>query len=187
MCKEPIGFETLVAYWLGEVAPEEEAPLEEHLFACASCSARLEELSAFADGIRAVVRQGRVAAVISAPFLEALRRQGLRIREYRVPPGGRVDCTMRTDDDAVVSRMQAPLAGVKRVDLLQRVEVGGEVSEFRLEDVPFDPAAGEVLTLPLSPAALRKMPAHTARMRLVAVEETGERELGEYVFAHTPG
>jgi hypothetical protein len=31
------------------------------------------------------------------------------------------------------------------------------------------------------------MPAHTATMRLVAVEEKGERELGEYVFAHTPG
>jgi hypothetical protein len=60
------------------------------------------------------------------------------------------------------------------------------VSEFRLEDVPFDPAAGEVLTLPLAPAELRKMPAHTARTRLVAVEETGERELGEYTFAHSP-
>jgi hypothetical protein len=186
-CKQPIAFEALIAYWLGELPREVEEPLEEHLFACASCSARLEELAALAEGIRAVVRQGRVAAVISAPFIEALRRQGLRIREYAVPPGGRVECTMRAEDDAVVSRMQAPLAGVKRVDLLQRVEVDGEVSEFRLEDVPFDPAASEVLTLPLAPAELRKMPAHTARMRLVAVEETGERELGQYVFAHTPG
>jgi hypothetical protein len=132
------------------------------------------------------MREGRVAAGISVPFLETLRSQGMRIREYRVPPDGRVECTLRADDDAVVSRMQAPLAGVKRVDALQRVEVGGEVSEQRVEDVPFDPAAGEVLFLP-SAAALRKMPAHTMRMRLVAVDEAGERPLGEYTFAHTPG
>ena len=181
-----ISLETLIAYWLGELPAAEEAPLEEHLFACASCSARQEELAALAAGIRATVREGRVAAVISKPFLEALKRQGLRIREYRVPPGGRVDCTLRADEDAVVSRMQAPLAGVKRVDALRRMEVGGEVVyEGRLEDVPFDPAAGEVLHLP--PAAwVRGLPANTLRVRLVAVDEAGEREIGDYTFAHTP-
>jgi anti-sigma factor RsiW len=181
-----ISLETLIAYWLGELPAAAQEPLEEHLFACASCSARLEELAALASGIRAAVRDGRVAAVISVPFLEMLKRQGLRIREYRVPPGGRVDCTLRADDDAVVSRMQAPLAGVKRVDALRRMEVGGEVTETRLEDVPFDPAAGEVLHLP-SAAWVRGLPANTLRVRLVAVDEAGERALGEYTFAHTPG
>lgn len=182
-----IGLETLIAYWLGELPAAEEEPLEEHLFACASCSARLEELAALAAGIRATVREGRVAAVISVPFLEALKRQGLRIREYRVAPGGRVDCTLRADEDAVVSRMQAPLAGVKRVDALRRMEVGGNVVfESRIDDVPFDPAAGEVLHLP-SAAWVRGLPANTLRVRLVAVDEAGERALGEYTFAHTPG
>ena len=185
-CGKPIELEALVAWWLGELAPDAEAPIEEHLFACAHCTARLEELAALASGIRATVREGRVAAGISVPFLETLKRQGLRIREYRVPAGGRVECTLRAGDDAVVSRMQAPLAGVKRVDALQRVEIGGEVSEQRVADLPFDPAAGEVLFLP-SAAALRKMPAHTMRVRLVAVDEAGERPLGEYTFAHTPG
>jgi hypothetical protein len=120
------------------------------------------------------------------PFLEALKRQGWRIREYRVAPGGRVDCTLRANEDAVVSRMQASLAGVKRVDALRRMEVGGEVVyEGRLEDVPFDPDAGEVLHLP--PAAwVKALPANTLRVRLVAVDEAGERALGEYTFAHTP-
>ena len=104
-------------------------------------------------GVGVVVHRG--AAGISVPFLEALKRQGLRIREYRVPAGG-------------------------------RAEVGGEASEQRVEDVPFDPAAGEVLFLP-SAAALRKRPVHTVRVRLVAVDEAGERALGEYTFAHTPG
>ena len=37
-----------------------------------------------------------------------------------------------------------------------------------------------------SAAAPRKMPAHTFRVQLVAVDEGGERPLGEYTFAHTP-
>jgi hypothetical protein len=31
------------------------------------------------------------------------------------------------------------------------------------------------------------MPAHTWRVQLLAVEAAGERPLGEYTFAHTPG
>ena len=42
-CKNPIGFETLIAYWLGEVPEKSEAKLDEHLFGCAHCTRRLEE------------------------------------------------------------------------------------------------------------------------------------------------
>ena len=98
----------------------------------------------------------------------------------------RVNCTIRAEDDAVVSRLQVPLAGVKRVDALQSLDLGeGRVQQRRLEDVPFDPVAGEVLSLP-SAAELKKMPAHTFRVQLVAVDDGGERPLGEYTFAHTP-
>src|SRR5262245_52103583 len=135
MCKQPIVFETLVAYWLGEVVPAAEEPLEEHLFACASCSGRLETLGALASGLRTLMREGRAAALITPKFLEALRREGLRIREYRVPPGGSVNCTLLPGEDAVVGRMQVPLAGVKRLDALTRLDVGGEVTEARLEDL----------------------------------------------------
>jgi hypothetical protein len=31
------------------------------------------------------------------------------------------------------------------------------------------------------------MPANTLHVRLVSVEEAGERAIGEYTFAHTPG
>jgi len=185
MCSEPIEFERLAAYWLGEL-PHAEGALEEHLFACAHCSARLEWLAALSDGVRAALREGRVAGIITPAFLEALRRQGLRIREYRVPAGGRADCTLLAGEHAVVGRMQAALGGVKRIDVLKRLEVAGKVTETRAEDVPFDPAAGEVLFLP-SAVWLRKTPANTARVRLVAVEEESERVIGEYTFAHTPG
>lgn len=185
-CATPIDVERLVAYWLGELPAADETPIEEHFFACPHCARRLEELAALAYGVRAVVRAGAVQAVITLPFLEQMKRQGMRIREYRVAPGGRVACTIGEDDDAVVGRMQVDLAGVTRVDALQSLDLGdGRVQRWRLEDVPFDRTADEVLSLP-SAVALRKLPAHTYRVQLVTVDAEGERPLGEYTFAHTP-
>jgi hypothetical protein len=185
-CASPIGFETLVAYWLGELQVPAEETVEEHMFGCAHCTRRLEDLSALASGVRAAVRNGSMPTAVTTAFLQSMRQQGMRLREYVLAPGGRVNCTIRAEDDAVVSRLQAPLAGVKRVDALQTLDLGeGRVQQWRLEDVPFDPEAGEVVSLP-SAAGLKKMPAHTFRVRLVAVDEEGERPLGEYTFAHTP-
>jgi hypothetical protein len=177
--KHHLDLETLTAYWLGEVPGE---ALEEHLFACADCAARLEWLAALSEGVRAAVRAGALGMAVSAPFVEALKRAGMRLREYQLGPGTTLDCTIRADDDAVVSHIRAPLAGARRIDLVERIE-GGD--EMRLEDVPFDAASGEVVYIP--PAAwLKTMPAMTMRVRLVAVEEKGERVVGEYTFAHTP-
>ena len=185
-CATPIEVERLVAWWLGELPAAADAPIEEHLFACAYCTRRLEELAALASGIRAAVRGGAVHAVISQPFLEYMKGQGMRIREYRLAPGERVACTIGASDDAVVSRLQVPLAGVTRVDAVQSLDLGdGRLQQWRLEDVPFDPKADEMLSLP-SAAALKKLPAHTFRVQLVAVDAAGERSLGEYTFAHTP-
>jgi hypothetical protein len=186
-CAKPVAFTSLEAYWLGELPTDVEASLEDHLFGCASCTRRLEDLAALASGIRGAVRNGAVQAVITQRFLDAMKRDGMRIREYRLAPGERVACTIGADDDAVVSRLQAPLAGVGRVDAIQSLDLGdGRVKQWRTEDVPFDPKADEVLSLP-SAEALKKLPAHTFRIRLVAMDESGERPLGEYTFAHTPG
>ncbi len=185
-CANPIEFEQLSAYWLGELTAAAEASIEEHIFGCATCTRRLEELAALAFGIRAVVRRGALHAVITQPFLEQMKRQGMRIREYRLTPGECVACTISANDDGVVGRMQVALAGVKRVDALQSLDPGdGHVQRWRVEDVPFDPSADEMLLLP-SATALRTLPPHTFRVRLVAMEESGERSLGEYTFAHTP-
>ena len=55
----------------------------------------------------------------------------------------------------------------------------------RVQDLPIDSSAGEVLLAPSMPV-VRAMPALTLRMRLVAPEPGGDRLLGEYTFAHTP-
>ena len=77
-CAQPIDFETLIAYWLGELDAAAEAPLEEHFFACAHCTRRLEGLAALASGIRAAVRDGAVAMALTPRFLGYLKEQGLR-------------------------------------------------------------------------------------------------------------
>jgi len=182
-CEDPIGFETLVAYWLGEVPEKREAMLEEHLFSCAYCTERLEGLAALASGVRAAVKDGKVSMVVSEPFVEAMKQAGLCLREYRLEPGGSVNCTIRADDDAVISRIRAPLAGVKRLDVV-RMRGGGE-PDVRLADVPFDAETGEVLMIP-SAAWLKTMPAFTMRMRLIAVGAAGEKQIGDYTFNHSP-
>ncbi len=101
-CAMPIEVEALVAYRLGELPPEAELPIEEHLFGCASCARRLEELAVLAFGISAAVRNGALRAMITQPFLELMKRHGMRVREYGLAPGERVVCTICADDDAVV-------------------------------------------------------------------------------------
>ncbi|HKA45929.1 MAG TPA: hypothetical protein VKF40_28325 [Burkholderiales bacterium] len=184
-CSNPIDFETLLAWWLDELQPAAQEALEEHVFACAHCARRLEEFAAIAGGVRDAVRAGALGVVVTAPFVDALKQAGLRVREYQLVPGSSVNCTIHADDDAVVGRMRAPLGGVRRLDALKQLEVGGVPGpEVRAEDVPFDPASGEVVFVP-SAAWLKKMPTHTLRVRLVAVEAAGEAAVGEYIFAHT--
>ena len=170
-------FATLVDYWFGELQAAEQEAFEEHFFGCAECTAKLEGLVALGAAVRAAFREGAVRAVISHPLYEAMKKESLHLREYHVAPGSSVQCTILQSDDFVVSRLEAPLAGVRRVDLV--------TPAGRFEDVPFDAEAGEVLMSP-APAELKRRGAFTFDVRLVAVEDVGERVLGEYTFLHTP-
>ncbi|HKT20850.1 MAG TPA: hypothetical protein VJR47_22545 [Stellaceae bacterium] len=182
-CAAPIPFAMLIEYWCGEIDGAAEARIEEHFLGCASCSARLDALAALAQGVRAAFAQGAVHAAISAPFLDEMKRQGLRVREYPVAPGESVHCTVAASDDAVISRLKASLAGIARLDLVSMNE-RGEL-RYRLEDIPFDPEAGEVLFCPAT-AALKGHPAYIDHFRLLAVGADGERAVGDYTFIHTP-
>ena len=183
-CAAPVPFAALIEYWLGEPGAEAEERIEEHLLGCAHCSAELEALAELGQGLRATFEKGAIHAVISVPFLATMKERGMRLREYPVSPGESVHCTITAADDAVIGRLKAPLAGLGRVDVVIMDE--GGVPLFRFDDVPFDPATGEVLICPAA-AALKKMPAHTERVRLLAVGPEGERVIGDYTFFHTSG
>lgn len=181
-CKA-LDFAQLAAYWLGELDDGAQAQVEAHVFACEHCTQRLHFLAETGAGVRALVRQGALAVVVTPAFLDELRAQGLHLREYRVGPGGSVNCTIAPQDDFVVSRLQAPLERVARLDAEVHVE-GGPHERYR--DIPFAPAHGEVLMLPPA-ATLRAIKAPTThRVRLLAVDDGNERVIGEYRFNHTP-
>jgi hypothetical protein len=182
VCATPLTDEALLAWWAGELPLPEQERLEEHLLSCDDCSRRGHTLAAVAQGVQGLVRAGELPAVVLPAVVERWRSEGRRIREYRVRPGGGVQCTVSPDDDVVLSRLRAELGGVGRLDLVIRVDDG---PEERLSDLPFDSTADELIFAP-SAVALRAMPAHVQRMRLLAVEEEDERVLGEYTFHHTP-
>jgi hypothetical protein len=171
---------TLLAYWQRDLGESESAALEEHYLGCELCSGRLAEIETLARGVKDAFAGGRVATVITPAFAEGLRAAGVRLREYHVPCNGSVNCSVAPGDQFLLAWLTAPLQGVERVDAVVIHE-----GEHRLEDVPFDAVAGQVVVAP--PIELiRKLPAHRQSMRLVAVGAGGDRVLGEYTFNHSP-
>jgi hypothetical protein len=180
-----LSVDALLDYWLHDLAPAAAVDaVDEHLMQCPACGQVLDELIALGDGVRAAFRAGAVSAVTTADFVQRLASQGMRVREYRLPVNGSVNCTVAPDDDLLVSYLEAPLEGVQRLDAVTEWSLEPGV-EHRLEDVPFDPQAGEVLYLPKI-AAVKELPENTLRVRLLAVESGKAREIGRYAFFHRP-
>lgn len=182
-CRSPLAWEILLAYWLGELDTAAEASAEEHYLGCARCSHRLEMLAALGDRVGALARTSGVGMFVNDEFVRRLTQDGLRVREYRVPRNGSVNCTAAQEDDFVVGRMEAPLGGVQRIDMLTLDGDGN--TQMRQQDIPFVAASDSVAFAP-GIAWLRAQPAFTLRLRLVAVDERGEHALGDYTFNHTP-
>ncbi len=182
-CKSSIEQGVLLAYWLGELDEAAEGRTEEHLLGCAACSERLGELVALGKGVRVLARAGGVRAIVNDAFVRRLVAQGVRVREYRVPHNGSVNCTVAPEDDIVIAHLDAPLGGVARLDMVETDSEGKGLTRF--EDIPFQTGSDGVVVVPRIDE-LRALPASTTRMRLLAVDEAGERVIGEYTFNHTP-
>jgi hypothetical protein len=174
--------EELTEYWLGELDEAHEQRLDEHLIACAACSARLRSLIDLKAAIRREFLGGWLNIVLPEAFIGRIKDAGFRVREYRLEAGGSVDCTVTPDDDFVVAYLRAPLQGVRRLDVLIDDATSGK---FRANDVAFDTSADRLVTV-TSTAYLRTLKHSQQRVRLVAVEGADERVLGDYTFNHYP-
>ena len=170
----------LIEYWLGELDAPDEQLVDEHVLACAACSARLQSLVDLGAAVRGELERGTFAFVLPASFVDRLKAAGVRVREYALDPGGSVDCTVTRDDDLVVSILRAPLDGVRRLDVLIDDSAAGL---HRAADVAFDPAADRLAVVP-STAYLRTLRRAQQRVRLVAVDGAHERVIGDYTFNH---
>ncbi len=172
---------TLLAWWLDELDEEEANEVEEHLFECEECGARLRYLLQLGEAVKRALLEGHVAGAVSGRFIERLREDGLHIREYRLAAGGSVACTVAPDDDLLVSYLQAPLEGVRQLD----AEFDDHTGTHRTTHIPFDATKNEVAFI--APTALLKTwGAAQQRVRLLTVAHGTERVIGEYTFNHAP-
>jgi hypothetical protein len=140
LCAQPLSFETLVAYWAGDLPSDETDAVDAHVMGCAGCTRASERVAMVTEGIRAAI-----SPFIARPALEALRARGLRIEENMVRPGERRPLTFRTDVDLLVHRLGGlDLSRAQRVQVRVSVEETGTLVN-ETPSAPFDAAAGEVL------------------------------------------
>ena len=153
------------------------------MFACEGCAGRLAELEALAASVRSLTSAGRFRAAVAPSLVELLAARGLAIRTFRPRAGETIPCGVAPGDELLVGRLPVDLRGVARVDLAVCDERWTE--RERLADVPFDRLRGEVVIAErVDQPELRT--AHVLRLRVLAVDSAGERELGTYALAHDP-
>lgn len=182
-CPSPIDGAILADYWLGLLPSPEENVLEEHLFACDECGARLREVIALSQGVSNLAREGSLFMIVSEAFLERASERGLRVRQYAPPRSGSVECTVTAEDDLLIGRLNADLTGAARIDLSLCDERG--IEQIRFADIPFHPEAPAVL-FQQSITYAKAAPSGVLVARLLASDEAGrQRLLGEYTFNHT--
>jgi hypothetical protein len=182
-CATPLDAALLADYWLALLPDTEEQEVDEHLLACDACGARLREVIALAEGVKHLASEGALRMVVSDTFLRRAAEGGARIREYALPAGGSVQCTVSADDDLLVARLAGDLSSGGRIDL-SLCDVHG-VERMRLADIPVHAGSGEVLYQE-SMAFAKASATQTLIARLVRVDETDhDQVLAEYVFNHT--
>ncbi len=181
-CSRPIDAAVLSDYWFALLADSEEGAVEEHLLTCDECGQRLREVIAIAEGVRKLAREGSLLMIVTDAFVERAGEQGMRIRQYAPPAGGRVDCTVTAEDDLLIGRLAANLSAARQIDLCICNAEGQE--KIRLRDIPVHQAADSVVfQQPIGYA--KAAPSETMIARLVAVDQfNGEQLLGEYTFNH---
>jgi len=180
-CERPIPFEALIDYWIDDSSPGELPDIEEHLFACAECSAALESIAALGEGVRRLAEQGRLHGGLGPTLLDRLERDGRVIRRYRATAGGHIHCTAGAEDDLIVLALEADFADVEHVDLLHLAEDGTLLQRF-----PQLPVIGGHEVVWASPGdVIRAIPTSVMSVRLMAVEGERERLVGEYTLHHT--
>jgi anti-sigma factor RsiW len=180
-CVAPIADETMVDYWTGGLPRAQSDAIEEHVFSCAACAARLQTVASIAAGVASLARQGRVSGIIPRATLNQLQHDGVRVRVYSLLPGDVVPCAVFPDDDLVVTSMRGDFASVDAVTL--SVTGSTPLAGTVLTDVPVAAAEGELLWA--TPASLiRQMPTSRVVLTVTAGPANGRR-IGEYVLDHT--
>jgi hypothetical protein len=177
----------LIAYERDELDPDAAESIEEHFFACASCTERLESIARIATGVVDLVRRGAVSGAVTRAMLARGAEAGLRIRTYEVAPGEQVACTAAPSDDFVSIQLAVDAADDEQIDLVLETTAvsSGEKQVRRVEDVPFDRREKHLVLLNAGDE-VRAYPRSRWRIEAVARGPRGVRLLGVYGLDHSP-
>jgi hypothetical protein len=180
-CSAPVSEQMLLDYWVNDLPDEAERDrIETHLFECGDCSARLEQLAALGPALATLLREGRIAGIISRTILNRLQREGAHVRMFSLVPGETVPCAIFPGDDLVVTALRADFSGIDGLTLSVTKAGGSLFAQF--EDVPAPGARGEVLWA--TPASVvKEMPSMRLEISLVSTGAT-RAEIGRYVLEH---
>lgn len=187
LCHDPIPLDQLIAYERGELSEPDEARVEEHVFSCADCARRLDDLFRLGAAVRELTRRGGVTSGATAALLDRALDEGVQIRSYRLEAGDTVPCTCSPTDDFVAVRLAAALEPDERIDMDVETSLvaSGEVRSERREQLVVDRQTGEVIVL-YAGDTIRAAPRSRWTMHLRARGPKGERRLGPYTLEHTP-
>jgi hypothetical protein len=186
--KHPIALEDLLAYQLRELDEAASEAIEEHLFTCDSCTARLEQIQRLETAVHGAVGRGEVMAGLTVEMLESTEKHGMQIRTYALAPGESVACTVAPDDVFVAMRLRVPASEVDSLPAADlQIETtslaDGAMSAELRRDCTVDRTHGEVVVM-LPGDMLRALPRSRV---LVTMRRPGQTSgMGEYLFDHTP-
>jgi hypothetical protein len=138
-CASPIPAAQLVDYWTADLDEPTAAGVEEHLFACTTCTAQMERIQRVIGAFRA-----GLAPVISPAQLADLRSSGLVIEESSFAPGQKQEARFAPNLDLLIFHLGGlALADAEQVSVTVRSEANGVIHEDPI--APFDRDRGEVL------------------------------------------
>jgi anti-sigma factor RsiW len=171
----PVGLETLAAWWTGELASDEAARIEEHLFACDACAGVSERFAKLAGGLRE-----HLPPVISPAQRDRLLARGTRIRVTPVDAGVNVTAVFAPEFDLLVHALRADLSRAQRVDV--EIVMQGWSEPLLCEGVAFDAKAGEILVC--CQRHFQHLSAADPLFRVHVVESGERRHAGDYLVRH---
>jgi predicted anti-sigma-YlaC factor YlaD len=174
-CARPVGFETLVAWWTGELATDEAARVEEHLFACDACAGVSERFARLAAGVRE-----HLPPIISPAQRDRLLARGTRIRVTPVDAGVDATAVFGPEVDLLVHALRVDLSRAQRVDV--EIVMQGWSEPLLCEGIPFDVKSGEVLVC--CQRHFQHMSPADPIFRVHVVESGERRSVGDYLVRH---
>jgi len=175
VCAHPVALETLVAWWTGELASDEAARVEEHLFTCDECARVSERFAGLTAGVRELI-----PPIISPTHRDRLLAHGTRIRVTPVDAGVDASAVFGPEVDLLVHALRADLSRAQRVDV--EILAQGWSEPILCEMVPFDAKSGEVLVC--CQRHFQHMSSADPVFRVHVVESGQRRCVGDYLVRH---